>query len=211
MEAFRKRYLRTPGEFYGVLRSSLAAVLGAIGTRREHRVSQAFAEKLMLAVSGVNECTFCSYRHTRTALEQGVSQDEIRALIAGDVAGFAGEEAIGIAYAQHWAESRGRPSAAARDRAVSCYGEDRVRYMEVFMRMVELGNLCSNTVEAYRKGVRVEGARVRFFLIYLVCVPVALLIRRSGRRRNAAGGPSMTQELEELEQRLDRSRKGPGR
>jgi AhpD family alkylhydroperoxidase len=203
METYRKRFLHTPCELLRAMGAGTTAILGAIGTRREHRVSPAFAEKLMLAVSGVNACTFCSYRHTRTALEQGVTEDEIRALLAGDVSGFAADEAVGIAYAQHWAESRGRPSAVARERAVDSYGEDRVRNMEVFMRMVELGNLCSNTVEAYRRGVRVEGARARFYLTYLGCFPIAAMIRRSGRR---PGGPPMERELEEIERRLEEPR-----
>jgi AhpD family alkylhydroperoxidase len=160
----------------------------------------------MLAVSGVNACTFCSYRHTRTALEQGVTEGEIRALLAGDVSGFTDEEAVGIAYAQHWAESRGTPSAAARERAVDRYGESRVRNMELFMRMVELGNLCSNTVEAYRRGVRVEGARARFYLTYIACIPIAAGIRRSGRRPGGPGGPSMEQELAEIERRFEEPR-----
>ncbi len=41
-------------------------------TADDDRVSDAFAEKIMLAVTGVNECVNCSYRHTKSALEQGM-------------------------------------------------------------------------------------------------------------------------------------------
>ena len=48
-------------------------------------LSPAFKERLMLAVTEVNDCRYCSYFHTRQALKSGVSPEEINRLLSGDV------------------------------------------------------------------------------------------------------------------------------
>ena len=186
LSSFRKRFVRTPWALLCLFGASLRRMVGALWMNRKHRISPAFAEKLMLAVSGVNACVYCSYRHTKTALEQGVSEAEIQRLLSGSTDGFSEEEAIGITYAQHWAESDGRPSVGARQRVTATYGEETTRYMELYMHAVYLGNMCSNTVEAYRMGDAVKSGRVRFFLTYLLCAPIAFFIRRSGHRPGVA-------------------------
>jgi hypothetical protein len=52
-----------------------------------------------------------------------------------------------LLYAQHWAESNARPDAAARERVVSSYGENKVNLMELAMRMIRIGNLPGNSFD----------------------------------------------------------------
>ncbi|MFC0273464.1 carboxymuconolactone decarboxylase family protein [Metabacillus herbersteinensis] len=42
----------------------------------------------MLAVTEVNGCEFCSYSHTKIALEQGMSQEEIKCFYPESLKGF---------------------------------------------------------------------------------------------------------------------------
>ena len=47
----------------------------------EGLISPDFRERLMLAVTAVNGCRYCSYAHTRAALKGGLSREEISGLL----------------------------------------------------------------------------------------------------------------------------------
>jgi AhpD family alkylhydroperoxidase len=178
MESFRKRYLDSPGRFFVLLWRAQVAIFRAIFAGRGGRISRAFAERVNLAVSGVSECAWCSHLHARLALESGVADEEVRAILGGDLEGCPAGEAPVLAYAVHWAESGGRPSAEVRGRAAERAGEVVVRRAEAVMAAVYLGNMCSNAVEA-----RSKGAQRGFvpFLAFLLAWPVAVLVKIMGR------------------------------
>ena len=146
-------------------------------TADDDRVSDAFAEKIMLAVTGVNECVNCSYRHTKSALEQGVGVEEAVSILKGELDEFPEEEAVALLYAQHWSDTGGDPDENARKRVVDCYGEQKTIYIECMMQLVYTGNLISNTVEACRMRLRPQKGRFCFFLTVLLCMPIAFLIK----------------------------------
>lgn len=106
---FRKRKYRNVGEFLAdewfLLRNgpSIWRML------RRHTVPPAFRERLMLAVISVYGCRMCSWAHTREAFRSGVSPDEIKTLLAGSVDDCPPSEAVAVMYAQHWADSDGKP------------------------------------------------------------------------------------------------------
>jgi AhpD family alkylhydroperoxidase len=53
-----------------------------------HRVSHAFIEKIMMAVTQVKGCRYCSYAHTHLALKAGVSEAELRQLMAANLISY---------------------------------------------------------------------------------------------------------------------------
>jgi AhpD family alkylhydroperoxidase len=110
-------------------------------------IRPAFRERLMLVVTEVNGCRYCSYAHARAALSTGVSQEEIEALAVGSLEGSPPDEVPALLYAQHWAESDGKPEVAARERLVARYGEQVVEMMELALRMIRAGNLSGNTFD----------------------------------------------------------------
>lgn len=55
---------------------------------RSHRVDHTFTEKIMLAVTQVNGCRYCSYGHTKAALKEGIPEDEIARIAAGELINF---------------------------------------------------------------------------------------------------------------------------
>ncbi len=116
---------------------------------RGGRVSRAFAEKIMLAVTQVNGCRYCSYGHTRAALAAGVSREELQKLLAQDIGDFPQEEAVALAFAQHYAESGDRPAPEAWQRLVSYYGPQTARDILAYIRMITFGNLLGNTFDAF--------------------------------------------------------------
>ncbi len=113
--------------------------------RNKELLSPAFQERLMLAVTSVEGCRYCSYLHSRLALKGGVSQEEIGKLLSGDFEDCPEEEALAVLYAQHWAESSARPDLEAVQKLRGTYGSEKSEAIHLMLRMIRLGNLLGNT------------------------------------------------------------------
>ena len=94
---------------------------------RSRRISRAFAEKIMVVVSQVNGCRYCSYGHARAALAAGVSSEELAKLQRIHFDGFSQEEVVALTFAQHFAESKGAVDLASWNRLIDQYGQDAAR------------------------------------------------------------------------------------
>ena len=108
-------------------------------------ISPAFRERLMLAVTAVNGCRYCSYFHAKQALKSGLTPEEISRLLSGDVANCPEEEAVAIIYAQHWAECDAHPDPEAVLKLQQAYGVEKTEAIHLMLRMIRLGNLLGNS------------------------------------------------------------------
>ena len=107
---------------------------------RHTRCDKLTSERIMLAVTEVNGCALCSYAHTRMALQMGLPEAEVRGLLAGVADGVPSDELPGLAFAQHYADTRGRPDPAAWSQLTQQYGEDRALCILRATRMIMWGN-----------------------------------------------------------------------
>jgi AhpD family alkylhydroperoxidase len=137
---------------YGSVKEFIADLCFPIKNRKRLReikekglLSPAFQERLMLAVTSVEGCRYCSYFHSKLALKGGVSQEEIGKLLSGEVEGCPEEETLAVLYAQHWAESNTCPDQEAVDRLKETYGSEKAEAIHLMLRMIRLGNLMGNT------------------------------------------------------------------
>jgi AhpD family alkylhydroperoxidase len=110
-------------------------------------ITPAFRERLMLVVTAVHRCRYCSYAHAREALSNGIPQKEIEALAQQMFEGSPSEEVPALLYAQHWAEANGEPEAPVREQLVADYGDRVVEMIELALRMIRAGNLSGNTFD----------------------------------------------------------------
>lgn len=117
-------------------------------------VSEQFEKRIMLAVTQVNGCRLCSYYHTKEALKMGMPDDEIKSLLSGDLAVTPEEEAVALAFAQHYAETIGYYDPDAWQRLVQTYGEPRSRSILVYIRAIMMGNAQGNIAGALRSRFR---------------------------------------------------------
>ena len=108
-------------------------------------ISPAFKERLMLAVTAVNDCRYCSYVHTREALKRGIDREEIDQILSQSVERCPEEEAIAIIYAQHCAESNGDPAPDAIHMLEQTYGEEKAEAINLILRIIRIGNLSGNS------------------------------------------------------------------
>ena len=107
-------------------------------------VSPALRERLMLAVTAVYGCRYCSYLHAKRGLKIGIDNEEAAALLTGSLEACPPEEAIALLYAQHWAESNANPDTEAIQRLQSAYGAEKAKAINMVLRMVRVGNLADN-------------------------------------------------------------------
>jgi AhpD family alkylhydroperoxidase len=149
MKAFERRIYHSLGELLADFRIILSRRQEIRPLMRGKIITPAFRERLMLVITAVNRCRYCSYAHAREALSNGIAQEEIEALAKGMFAGSPAEEVPALLYAQHWAESNGNPDALAREQVVTQYGEQAVEKMELAFRMIRAGNLSGNTFDYF--------------------------------------------------------------
>ena len=108
--------------------------------------------------------------------------DEIRNLLAGELGEFPKQEAVALAYSQHWAESGGNPEEKAREKVIEYYGRQQAEVIETYIQLVTVGNLICNTVEAFKANPKMTGSEFSFFLAYIFCLPMAKLINIRGKK-----------------------------
>ncbi len=172
---FRRRVYHSPGELVSAASEILHHSPDFKSARRSGRVSRAFAEKIMLAVTQVNDCRYCRFGHTKVALEAGVSEDEITRIARGDLDEFPQDEAPGLLYAQHFAETGGAPDPAATARLIDFYGEQTAAEIGAYIRMITVGNLLGNTFDAFLSRFRRRPAPDSSFISELSTLFLAVL------------------------------------
>ena len=145
MEPYSKRRYHRPSAALRDMRQIVRERRRLRALMRGEAIDARFRERLMLAVTEVNGCRYCSYAHARAALKAGLSDDDIAALSRGDLAGSPPDEAVALLYARHWAETDARPDPEARRRVLETYGQTRTRDVELVLRMIRVGNLLGNT------------------------------------------------------------------
>jgi AhpD family alkylhydroperoxidase len=144
---FKRRIYRSLGEVLTDLRAAISQREALRSAMRSDGLDSAFRERLMLVVTGVNGCRYCSYVHAREALAKGISRDEIRSLGKRIFEGSPPEEVPALLYAQHWADTDGNPEPAMREGVRQRYGSDLLDRIEAVLRMIRMGNLMGNTMD----------------------------------------------------------------
>ena len=142
---FNKRTYRNPKELFTDLYFPVRNRNQLREVKIKRLLSPAFQERLMLAVTSVEGCRYCSYFHSKLAIKGGVSQEEIGNLLSGDFEGCPEEEALAVLYAQHWAEYDAHPDPEAVERLKETYGSEKAEAIHLILRMIRLGNLLGNT------------------------------------------------------------------
>ena len=144
---FSRRYYRNLKE----LRNDFRYISGQkemIRKAMRGLISYDFRERLMMVVTEVNGCRYCSSFHAKEALKSGISNEELKVLLAGEIPANAPlEEIPALVYAQHWAESDAQPDEAALQRLAEEYGQEKADAIQIVLRMIRMGNLSGNLLD----------------------------------------------------------------
>jgi AhpD family alkylhydroperoxidase len=162
---FTRRVYRHPAELLEDFRFVWERRRIVRRTLRES-IPVAFRERLMMAVTEVNGCRYCSYFHARLSLSAGLSPEELRQLLSGSIPkDTPQDELLALSYARHWAESDARPDPQERQKLEEIYGAKKAETIHIVLRMIRMGNLLGNLWDYWlfrlsfgrlglRKGVR---------------------------------------------------------
>ncbi len=150
--------------------------------KKEHYISEQFIERIMLAVTEVNGCAVCSYAHTKMALKQGVSSDEIEGFLSGNDAYISPDEAKAILFAQHYASEKGEYDKNAFRTVLDEYGQQKASVILAAIRMIMVGNISGIPLSAFSsrlKGKPYTHSSVAYelgmILSTLVLLPVSFI------------------------------------
>jgi AhpD family alkylhydroperoxidase len=144
IKQFNKRRYRSFGEFWSDLRILFSNFKKI---KRVGLVSPAFRERLMIAVTAVYGCSYCSWLHTALALRTGIDKDQITKLLSNSVENCPEDEAVALIYAQHWADSNANPQPESTQKLMETYGSEKAEAINLLLRMNRIGNLFGNSFD----------------------------------------------------------------
>jgi len=114
------------------------------------RISKQFAERIMLAVTAVNDCEYCVYGHSGSSVKSGVADEEVLSIMNLEYNKSSLDEIVALNFAKHYAETNSLPTKKAYEELVNYYGFEKVNDILIFIQIVSLGNYLGNTVEAFQ-------------------------------------------------------------
>lgn len=149
-DEFRKKTF-TVSSFYESVVNVGRALPQLVRARRADRVDDAFAEKIMLSTTAVNECQYCTRFHTSLAHEAGLDQATIDQILESDVEAAVDEtERPALLFAQRYAEADSNPGPDARAALREAYDLETAADIRAFVHAIYFGNLLGNTYDAAR-------------------------------------------------------------
>jgi AhpD family alkylhydroperoxidase len=108
--------------------------------RKDGLMNKQFIERIMLAVTQVNQCEVCTFAHTKIALEANMNNDEIQAMLGGEHNYAPKDELTAIMFAQHLADTKGHPSKESWEKIISVYGKEKAYGILGASRIIMMGN-----------------------------------------------------------------------
>jgi AhpD family alkylhydroperoxidase len=136
----------------------------------------------MLAVTEVNGCAICSYAHTKMALKDGFTNEEVESFLSGSDAFIAPEEAKAILFAQHYASEKGNYDEEAFYTVIEEYGKERAEVIMAAIRMIMVGNISGIPLSAFHSRLKGKpythstiGYEIGMILSTILLVPITAI------------------------------------
>ena len=187
---FRKRTITTR-EVVGNAVSLVPAIGTIYKVWLKHDIDPGFREELMLAVSELNHCRYCTWAHHEWAHMVGVSDDELAHVEQMDPTGFDRRKWLAISYVRALVSANFGPVDKALVREMKAkYTPVEIEEIEVVARIMDIGNRGANTWDAFVS--RLRGGPVAETTIFdelvmsggfLITVPIVVLfLSRTSKR-----------------------------
>lgn len=161
-------------EIYGIAVKAFRSAGDMARAQKAGIMSAKLRERIMLAVTAVNACPMCSYAHTEMALKAGLNESEIKALVSGEFPELPPAEIKAVLFAQHYADSRGKPAREVWQEVVSAYGRPKAYAILGAARMIMLGNAVGIVLSSIKGRFGAKGADVRSNIVYEIAVMLSL-------------------------------------
>lgn len=149
MEKFKKRTFNSFREFIEELKFIIENRERIKKLEEGETISDEFRQRLMMAVTEVNGCRYCSYYHSKLSLKAGISQKELDSLLSGELNDCPEDQILALVYAQYWTENKGQPEREMIDRVKNEYGAEKFAAINLAVRMINFGNLSGNSFDYF--------------------------------------------------------------
>ena len=147
-KGFPRRYYQSWKRFWADLTYMFSHQDRIREAMRSELLTDAFRERLMMAVTEVNQCSYCRTFHVGQARKAGISPEEITKYLKGTIPEDIPEgQKLAVCYAQHWAESDTEPDPELQEQVIKAYGEKGFQAISIVLRMIWMGNLMGNTAD----------------------------------------------------------------
>lgn len=164
----------TPCQAYIVTYEMLRTTRYLLKEKRKKLLGPAFVERLMLAVTQVNGCAICSYQHSAEALKAGLSGKEIREILSGSIESIPPQEGLAVLFAQHYAETKGKPEKKSWSRIVETYGKQKALSILAAIRTIMFGNVFGIPLSSLYN--RIRGKKEEGFTLWYEIGMILLVI-----------------------------------
>jgi len=108
-------------------------------------------ERIMLAVTEVNGCTMCSYVHTKLATKAGLSDKDIKDLLAGELEGIPEAESLAVLFAKDYAFNKETVDPAFYQKLVTAYGKRKARAILGVVHVITMTNAMGISLDLLKK------------------------------------------------------------
>lgn len=139
----------SPGSAFRHLGAVVSHAAQIPSTLSDPTIDAAFRERILLAVTSVNQCRYCAWVHTDLASSSGMSAEEIARLLSQETVAVPENELPAIQFALHYAETEGKPSESFIRELKGRYGEKTADSILNYIRMIYFANLSGNTFDAF--------------------------------------------------------------
>jgi len=142
-----------------------------------------FMERIMLAVTEVNGCKVCAQGHAKMALESGMSELEIQALLSNNQDVVPKYEGVAILYATHFADTSGNPDIDANKRLYESYDKHVADAVIATIHMIMLGNVLGISFGCFKD--RLAGKpnkdsslvkELLIFILFILLFPIFIVV-----------------------------------
>lgn len=172
----------TVKQFWKLANNAAGAMKDIRAAEKSGIISKELQNHIMLAVTEVNGCALCSYKHSKDALEMGMSEEDIKMFLSGDLKNASEDESVALMFAQHYAEMGGEYSQEAWQRVVDTYGDEKARGIMGNIKAIMFGNahgIALGSLGSRIKGKPVKnsklGSELGVVLSVIIFLPAALI------------------------------------
>lgn len=195
---FKKNRQKFKGRIFDIQEFWRITDMAMFSAIRRHRqlalIDRNFRSHIMLAVTEVNGCKYCSYLHTKQALASGSSAEQLTAFSCGKLDLLDPQQVPALLFAQHYADVSGSFDEEAYASIEKEYGVDRAQGILAAIRMISFGNangIALTLLMDRLKGIRYEDSRfltdLTVFVGPVLMIPVLLIRNLFPRRMDLPG------------------------
>lgn len=170
------------GDMYNAFVFLPEAISYMIKNKKKNILDPNFIERLQLAVTEVNGCAACSYQHTKMALHQGMSNEEISSFLSGKDDFIKPEEAKAIIFAQYFADTKGYPDKDTYNTLIKEYGQKKAKIILSAVQIMLAGNMYGIPLSAFQSRLKKNPYKdstilyeLWMIITWIICLPIALI------------------------------------